>query len=62
MLVHGDGDEVVALDAVIDWLNVQSPGPELEVISGADHFFHGKLTELKSGVTSFFTPLAAVVE
>lgn len=62
LIVHGDGDELVALDSLIDWLNVQSPGPELEVISGADHFFHGKLTELKNGVTSFFAPSMAVVE
>ncbi len=60
LLVHGEDDELVALDAVIGWLNDQAPGPELEVISGADHFFHGKLTQLKDGVTSFFaTPAAA---
>jgi alpha/beta superfamily hydrolase len=62
LLVHGDDDELVALDSLIDWLNDQTPGPELEVIAGADHFFHGKLTELKNGVTSFFAPPAAAVE
>jgi alpha/beta superfamily hydrolase len=62
LLIHGDGDELVALDSLIDWLNDQGPGPELEVVSGADHFFHGKLTDLKNGVTSFFAPPEAATE
>lgn len=62
LLVHGDADELVALEALIDWLNDQAPGPELEVIPGADHFFHGKLTELKNGVTGFFAPLSKAVQ
>ena len=62
LLVHGEDDELVALDSVIDWLNDQAPGPALEVVSGADHFFHGKLTELKNGVTSFFARPAVAVE
>lgn len=62
LLVHGDEDELVAVESLIDWLNDQAPGPELEVIPGADHFFHGKLTELENGITSFFAPPAAAVE
>ncbi len=62
LLIHGSEDDVVALDSLIGWLNKQSPGPALEVIAGADHFFHGKLTELKNGVTRFFEPLPANVE
>lgn len=62
LLIHGSDDDLVALDSLIDWLNDQVPGPELEVIPGADHFFHGKLTDLKNGVTSFFSPLPAAVE
>ena len=59
LLIHGADDELVALDSLIDWLNDQAPGPALEVIAGADHFFHGKLTALKDGVTGFFSPLPA---
>ena len=62
LLIHGSDDELVSLDSLIDWLNDQAPGPELEVISGADHFFHGKLTQLKNGVTSFFALPPAAVE
>lgn len=57
LLIHGAEDELVPLDALIDWLNEQPPGPALEVVAGADHFFHGKLTDLKVGVTGFFGPL-----
>ena len=62
LLIHGSDDDVVALDALIDWLNDHSPGPALEVITGADHFFHGRLTELKNGVSRFFAPLLSAVE
>jgi len=61
LLIHGADDELVALDSLIVWLNDQVPGPALEVIAGADHFFHGKLSELKNGVTDFFSPLTAPV-
>ena len=59
LLLHGSEDELINLDALIDWLNEQPPGPELEVIAEADHFFHGKLPELREGVEVFFRPLIA---
>lgn len=59
LLLHGSADELIGLDALIAWLNEQPPGPELHVITGADHFFHGKLVELGSGVEAFFGPLSA---
>lgn len=63
LLIHGSEDAVVGVDALIDWLNLQTPGPELEVIEGADHFFHGKLTALRSGVAEFFaSPAVAAGE
>ncbi|MDZ4202973.1 MAG: alpha/beta hydrolase [Gallionella sp.] len=45
LLIHGDQDEVVALDALLDWARPQHL-PVL-VLSGAEHFFHGRLTQLK---------------
>jgi alpha/beta superfamily hydrolase len=59
LLLHGSEDELINLDALIDWLNGQPPGPELELIAEADHFFHGKLPELREGVEVFFRPLIA---
>lgn len=53
LVVHGDEDEIVPVDAVVGWANGLYPGPELAVIAGASHFFHGKLTGLKDTVTSF---------
>ena len=45
LVVHGDLDEVVALDKVLHWARPM----ELPVIvlTGAEHFFHGRLTQLK---------------
>jgi len=59
LLLHGSEDELIGLDALIEWLNQQPPGPELEVVAGADHFFHGKLSELRADVEAFFGPLIA---
>lgn len=60
LLIHGSADELIGIDALIDWLNQQPPGPELEVIAGADHFFHAKLAEVGAAVEAFFGPLIAV--
>jgi alpha/beta superfamily hydrolase len=44
LLVHGDLDEVVELDAVLHWARPQQL--PVVVLAGADHFFHGRLTQL----------------
>jgi alpha/beta superfamily hydrolase len=48
-IIHGDRDEVVPLSAAQAWA-AQHNVP-LTVIPGSDHFFHGKLAELKQAVT-----------
>lgn len=53
LIVQGDQDEIVDTDDTIKWLNDLRPGPELSIISGAEHFFHGKLMELRKVVTAF---------
>lgn len=53
LVVHGDVDEVVPVDEVLAWVNGLYPGPELSVIAGASHFFHGKLTGLRESVAAF---------
>ncbi len=53
LVVQGDEDELVDVEETIDWFNALGPGPELLVMRGAEHFFHGRLAELRSAVTEF---------
>jgi len=53
MLLQGDADDVVPPDAVLSWAANQPRKPRLHVLSGAGHFFHGKLHELKPLVMEF---------
>lgn len=47
LIVQGTDDELVDCDGVVDWVNSLPPGPELVVLEGVDHFFHGRLNDLK---------------
>ena len=54
LFVHGERDEfgdVEALRKTVETI----PGAELHVISGADHFFEGKLDELKQVISDWAT-------
>jgi len=53
LVVQGDEDELVDVDATIDWLNSLEPGPELQIFDGVEHFFHGRLVDLREAVTEF---------
>lgn len=53
LVVQGDEDELVDLDETLDWFNGLEPGPELKVMQGVEHFFHGRLVELRDAVTDF---------
>jgi alpha/beta superfamily hydrolase len=53
LIVQGDHDELVDADAVRRWAASYEPPPELVVVQGAVHFFHGKLLELRSAVLRF---------
>ena len=48
LVIHGEADDVIPLDAVMDWARPQ--GLPLTVFPGTGHFFHGRLTELKAVV------------
>jgi uncharacterized protein len=50
LVVQGDADELVDPNAVIDWVSRQVPPPELRVVPGVGHFFHGHLTDLRDAV------------
>ncbi len=51
--MHGDADEVVPLEAVRAWADTLSPAPQMRVLPGASHFFHGRLNELRDVVLAF---------
>ena len=38
---------------VLDWGRAQEPPPEIFVMPGAPHFFHGRLIELREHVAAF---------
>ena len=56
LVVQGDADDVVDADEVVEWLNTLEPGPDLRIMSDAEHFFHGRLNELRHNVVEFFRP------
>jgi alpha/beta superfamily hydrolase len=53
LVVQGDADELVDIEETISWFNELKPGPELTVVAGAEHFFHGRLIDLRTIVTEF---------
>jgi hypothetical protein len=47
LIIQGDADGVVPSHEVVAWAESLDPPPELEILSGVDHFFHGNLTRLR---------------
>jgi len=52
LIIQGDADDVVDPAAVIRWAQALDPKPQLRVLPGAGHFFHGRLPELREAVTT----------
>jgi len=53
LVVQGDEDELVDVEETVEWMNTLEPGPELLIIEGGEHFFHGRLAELRNAVMDF---------
>ena len=53
LVVQGDQDELVDIDETVEWFDGLEPGPELLVIPEGEHFFHGRLIELRQAVSDF---------
>ncbi len=54
LIVQGDRDELVDFETVRGWAAGYAPQPpELLVLRNAEHFFHGRLAELRAGVLRF---------
>ncbi len=53
LLLQGDQDEVIDAQDVVDWGQAQRPQPDIVVLEGAGHFFHGRLQDLRETVLAF---------
>lgn len=53
LVVHGDEDDVVAWQDTLARIETWSARPQIEIIQGAGHFFHGQLTDLRQRVEPF---------
>lgn len=47
LVVMGDEDEVVSIDAVNNWIETVEPKPDYLVMEQASHFFHRRLMDLR---------------
>lgn len=56
LIIQGDEDELVEVDETVEWVDSLAPGPELLIMTGAEHFFHGRLQELREAVMAFVRP------
>ena len=54
LLVQGDADDVVPPGEVLGWAQGLARQPQLAVLPGAGHFFHGRLNELREAVVRAF--------
>ena len=50
VVIQGDHDELVDHQAVLNWARDVTPAPLVVLIPGAEHFFHGRLNDLKDAV------------
>ena len=48
LLVQGDHDELVDAGEIQRWVATLAQPPQLALLPGVDHFFHGRLNELRS--------------
>jgi alpha/beta superfamily hydrolase len=54
LLIHGGADEVVPMEPVVAWARGLERPPEVLVLDGVGHYFHGHLRALTDAVTAFF--------
>jgi alpha/beta superfamily hydrolase len=50
LVVQGEADEIVAPQAVFDWLDTLADPPELVRMPDTGHFFHRKLMDLRGAI------------
>ena len=58
LIVQGDRDELVDPRDIQQWAQELSEAPRLAMIEGVEHFFHGRLNELRQTVVRWLLELA----
>jgi alpha/beta superfamily hydrolase len=53
LIVQGEADELVNAQEIVEWAQPLANPPQIVLLPGVEHFFHGKLNELRDAVTSF---------
>jgi hypothetical protein len=59
LVAQGDADDLVDHERVLAWTRALRPPPEVRILPGAEHFFHGRLTELRSILAAWLAARAA---
>ncbi len=55
LVVQGDRDDLVDFATVQAWVAAYVPPPDFAAMRGAEHFFHGRLGELRAVVIDFLS-------
>jgi uncharacterized protein len=55
LIVQGDADEVVDPRELVAWVARLTPSPQVTVLAGAGHFFHGRLHELRAAIVEYLS-------
>lgn len=55
LIVQGDADDLVNASDVQSWASALPNPPQIALLPGVEHFFHGKLNELREAITRFAT-------
>ena len=48
LVAQGDRDDLVNHESVLEWTRKLQPAPKVAILPGAEHFFHGRLTVLRT--------------
>lgn len=55
VVFQGDRDELVDYRDVVAWTETLAPPPTVVVLPGAEHFFHGRLNDLREAIQARLT-------
>jgi uncharacterized protein len=53
LLIQGDRDELVDPEGIRKWIAALEHPPEVKWLAGAEHFFHGRLNDLRDAVVNW---------
>ena len=53
LIVQGDQDDLVNHTEVLEWASKLAQPPKVTLLPGVEHFFHGKLNELRDAISSW---------